>query len=160
MGVWHWIKHFDLFRGAVHPEDPCTSEGGTPETLRQRIQRHEDLSLTPYLDTKGRLTVGYGHRLDQPITTLRAESYLTDDLEDAEAGVRSLKLPSLDTVRHDVLVEMVFQLGADGVLGFDRFITAVKSSDWDGAANEMLDSLWARETPARAKELADLMRRA
>ena len=61
-------------------------------------------------------------------------------------------------MRHDVLVEMVFQLGADGVREFDRFLAAIRSSDWGRAANEMLDSLWARETPVRAKELADLMR--
>ena len=131
-----------------------------PETLRQRIQRQEGLCLTPYHDTEGHLTVGYGHRLDGPISKAAADSYLTIDLEHAEAGVRDLGVPLLDRVRHDVLADMIFQLGLFGVLKFDRFLVALRSSDWDSAANEMLDSVWARETPARAKELADLMRRA
>ena len=96
------------------------------ETLRQRIQRHEGLRLTPYRDTEGHLTVGYGHRLDGPITTFQAESYLMGDLEAAEAGVNSLGLPLLDIVRHDVLVEMVFQLGVSGVQKFERFLKAIR----------------------------------
>jgi len=30
--------------------------------------------------------------------------------------------------------------------------------DWNRAAVEMLDSKWARQTPARAKEAAEMMR--
>jgi len=35
---------------------------------------------------------------------------------------------------------------------------ALRSHDYDEAANQMLDSLWARQTPERAKRMADKMR--
>ena len=34
----------------------------------------------------------------------------------------------------------------------------MQEGDWEEAADEMLDSLWARQTPNRAKELSDIVR--
>ena len=32
------------------------------------------------------------------------------------------------------------------------------AKNWKGASEEMLDSLWARQTPSRANRLADIVR--
>jgi GH24 family phage-related lysozyme (muramidase) len=60
----------------------------------------------------------------------------------------------------EILVEMVFALGAGGVAKFSHMLAALKSRDFDKAADEILDSDWARDrrSARRAKELADLMR--
>ena len=38
-----------------------------------------------------------------------------------------------------------------------KMLTAMARGDWKAASDEMMDSLWARQTSRRAKELADLV---
>ena len=53
---------------------------------------------------------------------------------------------------------MVFQMGQRGVNGFHNMWNALENNDYDTAANEMLDSTWAEQTPERAIELSERMR--
>jgi len=53
---------------------------------------------------------------------------------------------------------MVFNLGPGGFGKFKKAIAAMKKEEWEEAANEMLDSRWARQVGNRAKELAAMMR--
>ena len=128
------------------------------ETLEGRIKRHEHLSLEPYRDSLGFWTIGYGHRIDPSITLDKADSFFVADLATAIRNTNALRLTILSTVRHGVIVEMCFQLGEQGVKGFHNMFSALGRSDWAAAADAMLDSTWARQTPARANELADIMR--
>ncbi|MCR4300779.1 MAG: hypothetical protein NUV51_04140, partial [Sulfuricaulis sp.] len=64
----------------------------------------------------------------------------------------------LDPVRQGVLLNMSFQLGVDGLLGFKNTLLCVKVGDYERAADGMLQSLWASQTPARAKRLSEQMR--
>jgi lysozyme len=64
----------------------------------------------------------------------------------------------LSPIRQEVLVEMVYQLGLTGVLGFRRMLDALRQSDYRLASVEMLRSRWAEQTPNRASELALRMR--
>jgi lysozyme len=52
---------------------------------------------------------------------------------------------------------MAYQLGLTGLMKFKRFITAYDNRNYEEAAKEMLDSLWAKQTPNRASELAEQM---
>lgn len=63
----------------------------------------------------------------------------------------------LSEKRQLVLASMVYQLGTGGVLGFPKFLAALKREDWPGAAAEMRDSLWFQQTPARCERLAKIM---
>ena len=58
----------------------------------------------------------------------------------------------------EVVINMCYQLGINGVSRFRKAISAMQEGDWEEAADEMLDSLWARQTPNRAKELSDIVR--
>jgi len=66
-------------------------------------------------------------------------------------------LKRLSKNRQDVLVEMTYQMGIDGLLKFKNMIQALVGKNYDRASREMLDSIWARQTPERAKELANKM---
>ena len=59
--------------------------------------------------------------------------------------------------RFNVIVEMCFQLGEDGVRGFHEMLKAISRRDWGKAAYEMTQSKWDIETPKRAHELAKIM---
>lgn len=56
------------------------------------------------------------------------------------------------------LVEMVFQLGKEGVLGFSNTLSKMASKDYRGAADGMLNSKWARQTPERVSKMAERVR--
>ena len=55
---------------------------------------------------------------------------------------------------------MVSQMGFDGVSQFKNFINALHVSDYQKAAQEMLDSKWGKQTPKIAETLASKMRSA
>lgn len=110
---------------------------------------------------KGNPTIGYGRLLCAPggISNAEAVAMFGADWAKAEAGAKTLPCYSrLNAVRQGVLTEMVFQLGLDGVRKFARMLDCLNRSDYDRAADEMLASRWAEQTPERAHRLADLMR--
>lgn len=128
--------------------------------LRERIERHEGRRRWPYRDTEGFLTVGVGRCIDkQPFSHDEINLMLSNDIERAIRGASAIPVYEfLDPARREILTEMVFQLGPYGVSRFKKFLAAARRKDWQVAHDEMLDSLWARQTPRRAKELAEAFR--
>lgn len=130
------------------------------ETLVERITRHEGVRLKPYRDTAGKLTMGVGRNLDDVGISMDEAMYMLDnDIRDAVKGVNKA-LPwmlGLDDARRDILYEMAFQLGLTGLLGFKKMLLAVREREYKQAAQQMRDSKWYKQTPARAEELAGIM---
>ena len=133
--------------------------------------RHEGLRLKPYCDKTGRefksppecgkLTIGIGRNLeDRGITKEEAMFLLTNDIkkvtEDLDRHIPWWR--ELDDVRQEVLVNMTFNLGIGGLLGFKNMLEALKNRDYNRAADEMLNSRWAEQVGRRARELALAMR--
>lgn len=131
------------------------------DALKQQLVDHEGLRLKPYTDTTGHLTIGVGRNLsDVGITEDEAMQMLEHDIAVA-IGFLSTRYPwflALDTVRQRVLVDMAFNLGADGLAKFPRFLEAARTAQWDEAADEMMASLWAVQVGHRAIRLIRMMR--
>jgi lysozyme len=53
---------------------------------------------------------------------------------------------------------MSFQLGIAGLLKFKSTLAFIEDGDFENASANMLKSLWAKQTPQRAKRLAEQMR--
>ena len=54
---------------------------------------------------------------------------------------------------------MIYQIGFSGVRKFKKTIRYIKEDNFSLAAEEMLDSKWARsDSPNRAKELSDIIK--
>ena len=129
-------------------------------SLISRIKRHEGLSTKPYYCTADKLTIGYGRNLEVGITEEEAEYLLANDLKTARAGAESFAAYwEMNNIRREVLTEMIFQMGVNGVSNFKLFLAAAQNHDWARATDEMLDSAWAQQTPERAKALAKLFMR-
>lgn len=80
------------------------------------IKRFEGISLVPYRDAAGVLTIGYGHTKTADalarITIDQAEKLLWNDAADAEAAVAvAIKRP-LEQHEYDALVCLAFNIGA------------------------------------------------
>jgi lysozyme len=63
-------------------------------------------------------------------------------------------MPRLSEPRQAVLIGMAFQMGIGGLLKFKRTLGSVEDGQYGEAAKEMLDSTWAKQTPARAHRMA------
>ena len=53
---------------------------------------------------------------------------------------------------------MCYQLGISGFSKFKKTIYLLETEQYEEASVEMLDSLWAKQTPRRAKELSEVIR--
>lgn len=128
------------------------------------LRRHEGCRLSPYRDTEGVWTIGYGHtegvtKDSDPISQAQADRWLIEDTHKALADARKAvsNFDELDDVRKGVLVNMAFNLGLTRLRGFRKTLAAIENKQFNVAALEMLDSKWAAQVGQRARELASRM---
>ena len=132
--------------------------------IEDQLRLDESERLTAYQDHLGYWTIGVGRLIDARkgggISRDESALLLRHDIERVEAAIdRSLPwAASLDPVRRGALVNMGFQMGVAGLLGFAQTLAAVKAGDYLAAADQMLASRWASQTPARSRRLADQVR--
>ena len=115
----------------------------------------------PYEDSVGKLTIGYGHLVEKGLPSDIVLLLFHVDIADALEDVRHCFscYDQLSRPRQLVLCSMAFNLGRERLAKFVRFIGAVHRSDWEEAADEIMDSKAAREdAPARYRQLAQMMR--
>jgi lysozyme len=132
-----------------------------PPELLALVKRHEGLRLLPYRDTRGILTIGYGHNLSEPIAAEVAELQLKHDVEAIAhqvAGVVGDDVwPQLAPARQAALIDMGF-MGPAKLARFEKMIAAIRSGAWQTAHDEVLNSQWAIEVKQeRASCDADML---
>lgn len=130
-------------------------------TLEDQLLRDEGLRLKPYKDSVGKTTIGIGRNLDDVgISHGEALMLLANDIESASAALRT-QLPwtiNLDEVRRAALVNAAFNMGIGGLLAFRHALASLQSGDYETAANQMLESLWAKQVGPRAVRIAEQIR--
>ena len=81
------------------------------------------------------------------------------DSDEAELRRRWTPYQTLPSAVRGVILEMAYEMGVSGVLGFGDMLAALSAGDYDKGADEALDSKWARQdSPRRARELAEIIR--
>lgn len=132
--------------------------------LRQQLISFEGWCNKAYPDplTRGEpFTIGVGHtgREVKPglvWTDEQVSDQLDKDIAEKTQQCRDA-LPWFERMnepRQAVVIGMAFQMGIAGLLQFHRTLDAMRDEQWPHAANCMLDSQWARQTPKRAARLA------
>lgn len=129
-----------------------------------QLIREEGEVLHAYEDHLGYLTIGVGILIDKRkgggITKEESRFLLLNRVNGVVEGIRK-HLSWFDSIgnepRKAVLIGMAFQMGLNGLLGFKNTLEMIRVGDYDKAAVGMLNSLWARQTPARAKRMAKQM---
>lgn len=135
------------------------------ERLRNALKRHEGEVKRAgrhivYRDSLQLETIGYGRLLSRGLSQDEAEYLLDKDISDAYREAKEYPwFAGLDDVRQEVIVNMHFGLGKARFAGFRKLHAALSKGDYEWAAREMLDSLWATQVRRRANELAEQMRR-
>lgn len=128
------------------------------------LNRDEGRVPYAYLDSLGFTTIGVGRLIDKRkggrLRDNEIDFLLTNDIKEVEEQLDGA-LPwwrGLSENRQRVMVNMCFNLGLPGLLGFTNTLAAIKRGDYAAASRGMLDSKWATQVGARALRLADMMR--
>lgn len=130
-------------------------------------KRDADGNHVAYRCAAGALTIGYGHNLDanpvpgigDTLTENQAERLLEADVYAVQTSLEA-SIPwahTLSPVRYAVLVNMAFNLGVGGLMGFKSMLAYVRVGDFRNAAREMARSKWAGQVGSRAARLARQM---
>lgn len=131
--------------------------------VAEQLVVDEGLRLRPYRCTAGKLTIGVGRNLDdRGITREEALVLLHNDIRESWGGLCAA-LPwvlSAPEPVQEALLNMCFNLGLAGLLGFSRTLMLLQAGRWAEAADAMLASRWARQVGGRAERLAGMVRRA
>ena len=131
--------------------------------LIEQLKRHEGVSKWAYEDHLGYITVGVGRCLDPEIglglSDKEIDYLLQNDIERCYKELECLSwFPDLDPIRQEALVNMVFNLGLTRFLQFKKTLAYMAEGRYPEAADEMLDSKWARQVKNRAIELSEMIR--
>lgn len=128
--------------------------------LTDQLIRDEGVVLHAYQDHLSFWTIGIGRLIDKRkgggISLAEARFLLNNDIVRVSNEVRRA-LPwseKLDEERFGVLLNMAFQMGIQGLLGFKNTLAMIERGDYRAAAKGMLNSKWATQTPARCKRLS------
>ena len=129
-------------------------------SLVEDLIRHEGYRRHLYEDTEGVMTIGVGYNIEEkglPDYIIRL--LLDDSIKEARSELSRIAPDlHLSRPRQDVLLNMLYNMGAPRLLTFKKMWKAIEDNDFDTAADEMLDSKWADQVGQRAIELSERMR--
>jgi len=137
------------------------------DQLKERIKRHEGYRDMVYRDSLGFATIGYGHLVKSHERFEKNKRYTEPELErlfeydfniackDADEVLKNSGDQPLEV--YGVIIEMCFQLGRPKVMKFKRMLAHIRNNEYKLASQEALNSLWAKQTPRRAQELAEIL---
>lgn len=129
------------------------------QRAKQIIIKHEDFKTFPYKDTVGHISIGVGYDLTArglPMSYLNQLceediQYHYDELS------KYLWFQILNEPRKMIIIDMAYNLGQKGLLGFTEMIKALSKKDYETAAKEILNSKWATQVGNRAQEAHDVI---
>ena len=141
--------------------------------IRNMLQYDEGYKLMVYRCTGGYLTGGIGHNFDADpaihimhrkvkfgdrVSPDEAVALFEYDLGKVMMGLKkrvSFFNSSPENIKA-VLINMAFQMGIDGLAKFKRMLKAMDEGDYEAAADHILDSKYAKDTPSRARRMSRL----
>jgi len=125
------------------------------------IEKNEGYRQFTYDCSAGKKTIGIGFNLDDVGLSLEESQVILgmrlnkiDSILDSSINIYH----ALNDERQAALCDMAYQMGVKGLLSFKRSIELLEKEEWNAAANEMLNSRWAKQTPNRAIRITNIIR--
>jgi lysozyme len=174
MSILTWITTNILRSKPPAVPEPKTSEmeptqkpraaGGTTDLVARDLRRMEGWRPYAYQDHLGYWTIGYGFLIDRnkggSMPQDVGDLWLVRNIDAVTYALRS-RLPWFEYAPLQVrraLINMAYQMGIDGLLAFRRTLELLEERRYADAADQAMQSLWARQTPARAREVTGWIR--
>jgi len=142
--------------------------------IEKMISSDEGKKLNAYLCTRGFKTVGIGHNLDadssldilkrklnigDKITEAECSALFKRDLDNVYAGIKR-NMPFFDTLDDKykpVIINMIFQMGINGVMAFKNTLQAMRDNNAQKAIAGIRASKYHSQTPERAERMVSLI---
>ena len=153
-----------LFRYQINNSD---------NAIVQLLLSDEGYRTNVYEDSEGFLTAGIGHKLTEEEKEIYQKGdYVPTDIirewtnNDVNKFInvtnkvmedKGLLDSKLYKENQEMFVSFFYQLGEQGGLAFNDMWDAIGRGDAQAAHDEALDSLWAKQTPKRAKRFAKML---
>lgn len=137
--------------------------------LIEMLKRHEgEVKVNgrhvAYMCPTGHWTIGIGRNIDPNggigLSDEEVDILLENDIIRVvkELSAEYPWFNSLDDVRKNALIDISFSLGATRLRLFKKALAAMEVADYSLAANEFMDSRWAKQVRSRAIELTEMIR--
>ena len=121
----------------------------------------EGLRLKPYRCTAGKLTIGYGHNLDDlGISQKIADALLEEDAKEARIACHRLFGDLFNTWsenRQLGWINLAFNLGYTRLMQFRNTLRAARIEDWAEVESGLRNSLWFKQVKERAERVIRLI---
>ncbi len=131
------------------------------------IKEYEGLRLSPYKDSLGYLTIGYGHlclpedniKVGEEITLQEAEEFYQKDVGIAMAGVKELmpSWASLEPIAYNILINLCYNMGEHDLSKFHRTLRAFAEHRYSDAGDDLEDSIWYGQVGQRAIDIVEAL---
>ena len=143
------------------------------KTIFDLIGYEEGFKERPYYCSMGYPTVGFGFKIGPKDAPLKFYQFsITKEIGTVWlASILNILINSMkgysqidkaiqvcNEAQSAVLISMAYQMGADGLSNFKNTLNLIINKDFNGASKNMLDSLWAKQTPNRAARHAEQLR--
>ena len=127
----------------------------------KQMRFHEGVKNKVYKDHLGIETIGVGRNLvDRGLSDEEVDYLLTNDItiveNELDNGLSWWR--DLDEVRQRALADLAFNMGIPRLHGFVKMLDALKGRDYHRAADELLDSRYAKQVGARSDRVAEMIR--
>ena len=131
--------------------------------LSDQLRIHEGVRSHAYKCSANMITVGVGRNIDENggigLSDDEIDYLLENDIKRCKQELISLSwFPDLDAVRQDAIVNLCFNLGLTRLMGFQNAMGAMAVGDYEKAADEFLDSRWAKQVGQRSLDVAHMIR--
>lgn len=134
--------------------------------LKDLLEFEEGRRNKPYKCSENHWTYGIGHKMtSEELKTYAVTTEIPDSVIDRvfesdkqkaiNAAKKYLWFDKLNDARQAIIISMIFQLGPVGFAKFENTIKLIAKGQYEAAAENMLKSLWARQTPNRARRHAE-----
>ena len=158
---------------SYHPQPPVSTDQvavleNKMDKLIETLKRHEGVKSRAYQDPMGTWHIGVGRNIHPEgshqgvgLSEEEIDYMLSNDI------VRTIKelteeypwFRTLDEgARRDGIINMHFNLGRYRFAKFVKAIAHMEAENYDAAAAEFLDSLWAKQVKGRSLEVTDMIK--
>mgnify|MGYP005988215069 FL=1 len=127
----------------------------------KQMRFHEGVKNKVYKDHLGIETIGVGRNLvDRGLSDEEVDYLLGNDItiveNELDNGLSWWR--DLDEVRQRALADLAFNMGLPRLHGFVKMLDGLQRRDYHAAADELLDSKYAKQVGARSERVAQMIR--
>ena len=167
-------KGYTQFNNLTAPKEKKTVKNLVTSLLIFEEGTNPKGVCVPYIDSLGYPTIGYGQLCKaskvstlaqansacssyiKNCTAAKAKQWISNEIDSKTSCINNYAViknayNKASNKRKAIIISMAYQMGCAGLAQFTTTLGHMANGNWAKASTSMMDSLWARQTPNRAK---------